>query len=443
MKPRATDDRLTRESNGRMNGKLRLLAVGPRPFSEAVARLLPAAQVLAAEHPLEGLWRLGHEHYSGVILSLSAGRNIKRAIQSMRELAADVRILVACPPASEPEARLALRDGASDYLLEPLRRDDLETALGLMRPPRAPLAALSAGGESDDIRRLTRVLESAGEGTQAMLDRIALELRDVLGAVGVYVEFGAQSAVVGDAADPVFEEPVRAGGQRVVGRICVGRRRDGSYAGHVAAELAAWAELVASLMGLGSDVSHWRTQAASDDVTGLLNRRAFDQQTDAALERAAARRERATLILLLVEGLGEYGVQFGPEQGDRLLAELAGLLRRSVRRTDLVARLRGAELALLLTDAEPPRVPGSRHPTDPAVFAERIRGALAAASAGLVGPAAPGQIALRVALASYPWEATGRAQLLAAARASLLEPRRASASPLRLTGAAERATGER
>ncbi|MBI5067085.1 MAG: GGDEF domain-containing protein [Deltaproteobacteria bacterium] len=110
-------------------------------------------------------------------------------------------------------------------------------------------------------------------------------------------------------------------------------------------------------------------RAHQDPLTGLANRAVFD----AALERAAAacRRHGRPLALLLgdVDHFKAVNDGLGHAVGDEVLRELARLLGPLVRRDELLARVGGEELAVLLPEAD---LPAAR------AAAERIRAAVEA-----------------------------------------------------------------
>ncbi|SEP22408.1 GGDEF domain-containing protein [Trujillonella endophytica] len=89
-------------------------------------------------------------------------------------------------------------------------------------------------------------------------------------------------------------------------------------------------------------------QATVDSLTGLLNRRVFDEALEHALDRAP-RREGTALVLLDVDSFKQINDRHGHPVGDDALVHLAGLIRRHVRVGDAVlSRLGGDELAVLL-----------------------------------------------------------------------------------------------
>jgi diguanylate cyclase (GGDEF)-like protein len=118
-----------------------------------------------------------------------------------------------------------------------------------------------------------------------------------------------------------------------------------------------------------SVLDHQRDLASLDALTGVLNRRAFYAAAGDVLRRAGRRPRPVTIVFLDIDGLKAVNDTLGHEAGDRLLAEFAAILRRSVRGGDLVARLGGDEFVILLDDTGI---------DDATAFAERLHDALAA-----------------------------------------------------------------
>lgn len=88
-------------------------------------------------------------------------------------------------------------------------------------------------------------------------------------------------------------------------------------------------------------------QATTDELTGLLNRRGFQQLAVEEMRRAQSRLRTLTLIYVDVDGLKALNDRAGHEAGDALLVETAALLRTAFRAGDVVARLGGDEFAVL------------------------------------------------------------------------------------------------
>ena len=90
-------------------------------------------------------------------------------------------------------------------------------------------------------------------------------------------------------------------------------------------------------------------QATHDELTGLLNRQAFDGHLQRALEQARSLASPHTLCYMDLDQFKLVNDTCGHLAGDELLCRVTALLQDSVRDTDLVARLGGDEFAVLLT----------------------------------------------------------------------------------------------
>lgn len=92
-------------------------------------------------------------------------------------------------------------------------------------------------------------------------------------------------------------------------------------------------------------------RSVTDGLTGLVNRRGFEEQLEAEVERSQrSQRYRAPLSLLMVDVdyFKRYNDTFGHPAADQVLRRLASLLNHSVRRVDTVARYGGEEFAIIM-----------------------------------------------------------------------------------------------
>jgi diguanylate cyclase (GGDEF)-like protein len=116
-------------------------------------------------------------------------------------------------------------------------------------------------------------------------------------------------------------------------------------------------------------------EARTDSLTGLLNRRGFEERS--ALELAHSRREGHAIAVVMfdVDHFKRINDGWGHEMGDRVLVRIGELLATHARDVDVAARIGGEEFVVLL--------PGCTS-ADAESFAQRVRDALAAGqSAGL------------------------------------------------------------
>ncbi len=94
--------------------------------------------------------------------------------------------------------------------------------------------------------------------------------------------------------------------------------------------------------------------AATDPLTGLYNRRLFDEYFDKELNRAKRYGHQLAVVILDVHKLKEVNDRHGHLQGDQILQLAAATLRKTLRASDFAFRIGGDEFALLLpqTDSE-------------------------------------------------------------------------------------------
>lgn len=130
---------------------------------------------------------------------------------------------------------------------------------------------------------------------------------------------------------------------------------------------------VSGTVGVVRDVSRRKEregelsrEAATDPLTGLANRRAFD----AALDQVIGGGGPACVAVVDLDHFKRVNDAHGHDVGDRVLVAFAELARASLRDGDLVARLGGEEFGILLPDAELLQARG---------VCERLRALIAAA----------------------------------------------------------------
>ncbi|MGA9144417.1 MAG: GGDEF domain-containing protein, partial [Candidatus Acidiferrales bacterium] len=93
--------------------------------------------------------------------------------------------------------------------------------------------------------------------------------------------------------------------------------------------------------------------AATDALTGLYNRRLFDEYSDKELNRAKRYAQQLAIVILDVHKLKEVNDRHGHLQGDQVLQLAATTLRRTLRASDFAFRIGGDEFALLLPQTDP------------------------------------------------------------------------------------------
>jgi diguanylate cyclase (GGDEF)-like protein len=143
----------------------------------------------------------------------------------------------------------------------------------------------------------------------------------------------------------VLFEPLLRGGEPI-GVLVVGWPQAVRVGSSRATAIALLAHEVATVIERADMLSQLTDMASTDALTGLPNRRAWEQ----SLERALAENQSVALAMLDLDHFKDFNDTHGHPAGDRLLRETAAAWREELRAGDLVARLGGDEFALLLPD---------------------------------------------------------------------------------------------
>jgi diguanylate cyclase (GGDEF)-like protein len=113
---------------------------------------------------------------------------------------------------------------------------------------------------------------------------------------------------------------------------------------------------------LGSLIWVWRREermrklqreADEDSLSGLRTRRRFEQEVRAAMARARRDGTTGALLMLDLDHFKSVNDSYGHPAGDKLIKEVAEVLRRRTREGDVVGRLGGDEFAIALPSLRP------------------------------------------------------------------------------------------
>jgi diguanylate cyclase (GGDEF)-like protein len=109
--------------------------------------------------------------------------------------------------------------------------------------------------------------------------------------------------------------------------------------------------------------------SATDALTGLANRRAFDERLAVEVARANRYGTPLALVMIDLDHFKELNDRFGHQAGDEVLKRVSALVDREKRLGDMVARYGGEELAAILPHTEA---------RSAMIWAERVRQSMSA-----------------------------------------------------------------
>ena len=90
-------------------------------------------------------------------------------------------------------------------------------------------------------------------------------------------------------------------------------------------------------------------EVITDDLTGLLNRKGLFTIAQNQCELAGRNDFNLTFIFLDVDGMKMINDKFGHKAGDEALIDIAGILRKSFRSSDIIGRIGGDEFTVIVT----------------------------------------------------------------------------------------------
>lgn len=99
-------------------------------------------------------------------------------------------------------------------------------------------------------------------------------------------------------------------------------------------------------------IGHLESLSVTDSLTGLLNRRGFEDAIRLVLSNARRYMETGMMAYIDLDNFKAINDHYGHEVGDEVLRQVANTLNANCRRTDYVARLGGDEFVMLFVRAE-------------------------------------------------------------------------------------------
>lgn len=214
---------------------------------------------------------------------------------------------------------------------------------------------LSSGGTlvQDDLDTLYKRWvgdASTHEGLGLLGGRLADEVREALALVKEAAisttDFSGSLADIetrlGDFSDP---EQVREALSALV-----------SATRHMSEDsLALKGKLAAStehIQNLQQELQDFRAESRTDALTGIANRKYFDQQLAIAISEAEQSGEPLCLSMVDIDHFKRFNDKFGHQTGDSVLRLVSDVLKNGIKHRDLAARYGGEEFAIILRNVD-------------------------------------------------------------------------------------------
>ena len=147
-------------------------------------------------------------------------------------------------------------------------------------------------------------------------------------------------------------------------------------------------------------------QAQTDSLTGLFNHRYFHERLRAELTRISRTHDSVALMVLDIDDFKKVNDVFGHATGDEMLTAMAGLLRSTLRASDVVCRTGGDEFSVIMPSCDA---------GDALSLASRLQTRL-----GLLNVEGAGKVTVSVGIAQGPEHAMNPRELVASADAAVM-----------------------
>ncbi|HVY96820.1 MAG TPA: diguanylate cyclase [Solirubrobacterales bacterium] len=253
-----------------------------------------------------------------------------------------------------------------DMASDPIRGPALQKAAMTGRAVSTPPLRLLLGGLGVNVfqpvyrdgaptrtpaERQAALIGFAG-GAFRVRDLVAAANASVPGPVDVQLRIGGGEAI-GDRGP--YEEPalahIRIASRTLLLVVSDPNRPDVSLPlliGGVGISLAALLAALVIVWTRNERFQELRREARQDPLTGLKNRRSFEEDLRREMARSHRQGSRGAMLMIDLDRFKQVNDSRGHPAGDRLIREVAEILRRRVRQSDVLARLGGDEFAIVL-----------------------------------------------------------------------------------------------
>jgi len=130
---------------------------------------------------------------------------------------------------------------------------------------------------------------------------------------------------------------------------------------------AQMSDLVGEIDSLRNELEQVREESLTDSLTGLANRKAFDQMLDQIINDKSSNNPIFSIVIADIDHFKKFNDTYGHLVGDKVLKYVSKIIKSCVKGKDLAARFGGEEFTLLLPDTDI---------SDAEIVSEQVRSAI-------------------------------------------------------------------
>jgi diguanylate cyclase (GGDEF)-like protein len=233
-----------------------------------------------------------------------------------------------------------------------------EASIALIEDDMVSFLALSV--PQDSPWRLDKKIPFRGTAIETVLEKKELYYESDMAA---QKNFWPQASHYGQGVQSIVYLPMIAK-DKLTGCLIIASRRPNAYNDRQLKLLERLSLQIAMPIENSRLYATAEQRARIDELTGLFNRRHFDEQIKAEISRHSRYSQALSLLMLDLDSFKTYNDIFGHPSGDKLLGEIGRIINSSIRDGDQAFRYGGDEFVVLL--------PQTRE-EDAFIVAERIR----------------------------------------------------------------------
>ena len=414
-------------------GPERVLLIGDsqKSLQGALAQAMPAAHVTSVPDYFEGIAELAGNQFTAVLASAEPiERRPEAAVRTLREMAADARVILFGHPTLEPLSRKMLDFGCDDYVITPTTPGELTQIFSTPHMRIAPAPVVEGVSEAQGSvapmpQPLLAGLPLASLFLSALADQPHVATAEAIKRLNLQIGPSMQliyqpmnvTAPVAADGKMILSHPVKVD-EEDFGQLhlLMPKEEDASATKLFISNLA---DLIGKAQSLQERHNRLQKLAITDELTGLYNARYFKHFLSRIIDRARSKLFPVTLLIFDIDNFKKYNDEFGHGVGDEILKQTAALIRRCCREHDLVARLGGDEFAVVFWEKDGPRQPKdpnqhgpSRPPQAVELIFARFKKLLATHELQALGSSGRGLLTISAGLAVYPWQASTMDELI-------------------------------